>query len=223
MKILLPSLAAALLLTAAPPSHADVTTRLDQDTNQVLTLRTGLDSAVAFTAGYARRIQPAFAGRSLLLFGELTLPAGSFDLGDSGLEAGVRTTAFERGNLSLQVQLGPSLRNTSSNLFAANALGIHGALLPGYRTRRWALMAELYYEKVLATHLRHSDLYRDIYYSDAESGWYRTTAGTVRLGVRGGARIRSVQLTLRLGVQRSEGGEAALPPFYGTLGAGYAF
>jgi hypothetical protein len=84
-------------------------------------------------------------------------------------------------------------------------------------------MAELGYEKLLATHMRPSDLYLERGFADARSGWYSSTAGNFRAGLRGGARIGAVELNARAGVVAAEGGGRRFPPFFGTLGVAYAF
>lgn len=186
-------------------------------------LEAGLDSAVAASAGYAYRWQPSFWKQDILLYGKLGVPAAELDLDDSSVELGARTTLIGRGNLRLQVAFGPVVRNTETVLFSANSLGVHAELLPGYQSSRWGLMAELGYEKMLLTNLRNSDLYEDTFYSDAENGWYGDTAGTIRIGIRAGVRIGSLQLSARLGAMASERGTPHLPPFYGTIGTSFAF
>ena len=223
MKTLITVFAAfASLMLASPVSAQDATNRPD-DTRHSVTVDAGLESAVAGGAGYTYRMRPSFWSHDVLVFGKLLVPSGGLDLRDTAIEAGLRTTAAAFGNLRLQVVLGPVLRNTRTNLFSANSVGVHTALLPGYQSERWGMMADLGYEKMLATQIRHSDLYRETFYDDAESGWYGNTAGTIRIGVRAGARVGPVQLSTRLGVIATEGGAPHLPPFYGTVGASYAF
>jgi len=217
--------AAALItaLAASSPAWGQEATNMPAGTRHAITVDAGLDSAMATSAGYTYRLRAGFWKHDILLYGKLTLPAGDLDLDDNAVEAGIRTTAVAYGNLRLQIALGPVLRNTESNLFAANSLGFQTTLLPGYQSERWGLMAEIGYEKMLATNLRHSQLYRDTFYPEAENGWYGNTAGTVRLGLRAGLRIGAVQLSMRAGVVSSEGGNPHLPPFYHTVGLSHAF
>lgn len=221
MKTLITSL--VLLLGFTTSAAADVVAELPAGATHVVTARTGLDSAVALGLGYARRATPRWWRHDVLVYGELVLPAGDLDLGDTNLEAGVRTAVWRRDHLGVQLSFGPTLRNTSTNLFAANAIGVHAALLPGYWNQRWGLMAELGFEKMLATHLRHDEMYTVVHYPGATNGWYQNSAGTLRLGIRAGVHVGTLQLSLRAGTQQTERGESHLPPFYATLGAGYAF
>jgi hypothetical protein len=159
----------------------------------------------------------------LLVAISLAGTAGCMDPSESSIEAGLRTTALGYGNLRLQVAFGPVLRNSENRLFTANAVGLHATILPGYQSDRWGLMAEVGYEKMVVTNLRHSQLYEDTYYADAESGWYSNTAGTCRRGVGAGIRVGEVNLAARVGAVATEGGAPHLPPFYGAIGTSCAF
>ena len=222
--------ATTLLVTAAFGSSAgaQVVAKPSEDSKHILSVRTGFNSAVATTTGYAYQLSPGTFKKGSLLYGELTVPVGALNGGSSGLSdssvhLGLRTTLLGDGNFRLQAEGGPALINEKSRLFTAHALGLHAALLPGYQSNRWGLMAELGYEKMLATRLGHSDLYKDTFYSGAEDGWYRNTAGTARLGIRAGVRFGTTQVTLRAGAITTERGNPHLPPFYATIGASYGF
>lgn len=223
MKTLLNVAAILGTLAASPIARAQEATDMPRDTRHAISVEAGLDSAVAAGLGYTYRRRASFWKYDLLLYGKLGLPAAGIDLADSSVETGIRTTLFAHGNLRLQLAVGPVLRNTKNRLFSANSAGVQATLLPGYQSGRWGLMAELGYEKMLATNLRHSKLYEDTYYSEAESGWYSDTAGTIRVGVRAGVRIGDLLLSTRLGAVASERGAPHLPPFYGTIGTSYAF
>jgi hypothetical protein len=84
-------------------------------------------------------------------------------------------------------------------------------------------LAEIGYDKMLATHLDHSSLYRNLVYSGAKDGWYSSTGGTLQAGLRGGVRFGRVELSLSAGLLVSEGLNPVTPPFYGTLGSSYSF
>ena len=223
MKRLLTITATIGALATSSMAHAQQATNMPADTRHAVSVEAGLDSGVALGLGYAYRWRPSFWKHDILPYGRFGFPVAGFDLADSSLEAGLRTTLWAYGNLRLQLTLGALLRNTKNRLFSANAIGLQTTLLPGYQSERWGLMAELGYEKMFATNLRHSELYKETFYSEAKSGWYSDTAGTFRLGGRAGVRIASVHLFVRLGTLLSEGGALHLPPFYGTLGAAYVF
>lgn len=220
------SLATCAALTAlaiTSTASAQEVTNLPTGKDHAVGLGTGLDSAMIARLGYSCRLRPSFWDHDVLVQYAFTMPIATPDFADSRLEAGLRTTALAHNNLRLQFGLNAVLHNTRNVAFSGNGLGVAAVLLPGYQSEHWGLMAEFGYEKMFASHLRPSDRYLELGYADAQSGWYANTAGNFRLGLRGGARIGSVELNARLGVTVSEGGTPNIPPFFGTLGAAYAF
>lgn len=207
----------AMLVAIALPAAAQEVTNLPEGTRQSLGLDLGVDSALVTRFTYARQVDSA------VLYGRFTLPSVNMNLRDFAFEAGGRMTPLASGNWKLQVAFAPVVRLTQNDFFTATALGFHAALMPGYQGDRWGLVAELGYEKMLATHLNHSSLYRDIGYSGAKDGWYSSTGGTLQGGLRGAYRIGRVELSLAAGLLASEGLTPLAPPFYGTLGSSYAF
>ena len=201
----------------ALPATAQEVTNLPDGTRQSISIDVGLQSAFVTRGTYSRHVGPA------LLYGRFTLPFAAPDVRDLAFEAGGQMTAIGSGNWKLQVAFAPVLRLTDNDLFSATALGVRAALLPGYQGDRWGLMAELGYEKILATHLNHSSLYRSVGYSGARDGWYSSSGGTLQAGLRGGYRLGRVELSAAAGVLASEGLNPVVPPFYGTMGSAYAF
>jgi len=209
------SLLAALAI--AVPATAQEATNLPEGARQSVSVELGLQSALVTRASYSRHIG------SGLVYGRFTLPSASLDLRDFAFEAGGQITALESGSWKLQASFAPVVRLTDNDLFSATALGVRGALMPGYQSDRWGLMLELGYEKMIATHLNHSALYRNVGYSGAKDGWYSSTGGTLQAGLRGGYRLGRAELTLAAGVLTTERLNPVQPPFYGTLGSSYAF
>ena len=204
-------------IAIALPVAAQEVTNLPEGTRQSVSIDLGLQSALITRATYSRQIG------SGLFYGRFVLPSANLDLRDLAFEAGGQFTALARGNWKLNVGFAPVVRLTQNDFFSATALGVHAVLLPGYQGDRWGLMAELGYEKMLATHLNHSSLYRSVAYSNAKDGWYSSTGGTLQAGLRGGYRLGRVELSAAAGVLVSEGLNPVMPPFYGSLGSGYAF
>src|SRR5262245_26955760 len=139
------SLFAAIAL--ALPAAAQEVTNLPGGTRQSVSIDLGLQSALVTRATYSRHLG------SGLLYGRFTLPSASLDFRDFAFEAGGQTALVASGNWKLNVAFAPVVRLTQNDFFSATALGFHAALLPGYQGDRWGLMAELGYEKMLATHL----------------------------------------------------------------------
>ena len=210
------------LLTIARPASAQEVTRMPDDARHSLGLEAGLESAFFARATYNHRLDLG-ALEDPRLFARFTMPVVAPDFGDWGIDLGMRATPLSYRNLRAAVLVGPLLRHAENDLFAATAIGVEGTLLLGYEGRRWGLSAELGYQQMLTTYLRHSDLYRHVSYAEAKDGWYAITGSTAHAGLRGGVRFGSVEIAARAGLDATGEFHQTMPPFYVSLGGAYAF
>ena len=93
----------------------------------------------------------------------------------------------------------------------------------GYDDVHWGVSGELSHELMLATHLRHSDLYRSTAYAAAKDGWYAIAGSTTRAGLRAAVRFGAVEIFGRVGLAATGYLQPAMLPFYFTLGGSRAF
>lgn len=216
------SMIAMAVFVFAAPAAAQEVTRAPEGSRNAVGLEGGVESAFVVRGSYSRRLELGVL-RDERLFGRFTMPVATPDLEDWSLDGGMQATLFALGDFRLALRLGPILKNTSNDLFAATAVGVGTTALLGYEGPRWGLSLELGYEQMLATHLRHSARYRETAFPDAKNGWYAATGSTTEAGLRGGARIGAVEIFGRAGLSATGHFKPGTPPFYFTLGGAYAF
>jgi hypothetical protein len=215
------SISLAILALATPASAQEVT-RMPDASRQSIGLDTGLENAFIARATYAHRLD--LGGRlDARLYARATLPFVAPDLGDWGLDGGLRITPVAWGNVRLALLAGPVVRSTVTDAFSATGLGIGATALFGYEGSRAGVSAELGYEQLFATHISHSDLYRDTVYAGAKDGWYALSGGVAHGGLRGGVRFEALEIFARAGINTTGHFHSVNPPFYATLGTSYAF
>lgn len=151
------------------------------------------------------------------------MPFATPDLGDWGVDGGMRATLVRWNDLRVALLAGPVVKSSSNELYSATALGLNATMLVGYEGQRWGLSADLGYEQFFSTHIRHSDMYRQVGYAGAKDGWYALSGSTAHGGLRGGARIGSVEVFARAGFAATGELHALALPYYATLGTAYAF
>lgn len=222
MRTMISSSIALALVALAAPAAAQEVTRLPEETPNAVGVDGGFESAFVVRGSYTRRVDFGLL-QDERLFARFTLPIAAPDLADWALDGGMQATPLAAGDFRLALRLGPAIRNTSNELFSATAIGLGATALVGYEGPRWGLSAELGYEQMLTTHLRHSDLYRDIAYADAKDGWYAATGSTTRAGLRGGVRFGAMEVFARGGITATGHFQPAIAPFFLTLGGAYAF
>lgn len=213
-------LVAAVALTK--PAAAQEVTRMPEGKRHSVSLDGGLDGAFVVRAGYSYQL----GIRSLpdaTFTARFALPVVLPDLGDWGLDLGLRASVARWRSLRLAFQVGPTFRMNDNELFTAFAAGVSATMLAGFEAEHWGLSLETTYEQMLATYLRQSDLYRETYAEGAQSGWYALSGSRALLGLRGGGRIGPVELFAKAGVDATGLFHSITPPFYATGGVGFAF
>jgi hypothetical protein len=182
----------------------------------IVRARTGVDHAFTAELGYVRVV--ALPDRVLLVGADLVLPWATPDLGDVELRLGAAAPVVEHGPWKLVARLGPTLRSAETVVSRMIALDLDARLAAGYHARRGFVAVEAAVDWAAATHVTHSDAYRDRVYADAMDGWYRSTGGTLRAGVYGGLSFERFDLVLRAGRPFAIDGGAHTIPLYATLG-----
>jgi hypothetical protein len=69
-----------------------------------------------------------------------------------------------------------------------------------------------------ATHIEHTDRYRQVVYADARDGWYSSPGATLAYGVFGGYSFTNVDVVVRAGQRRDFQLDTWMLPFYATAG-----
>jgi hypothetical protein len=210
------------LFSLAAPASAQQVTRLPEGSKNAVGIESGFESAFAARGMYTRRLDLGIL-KDERFFARFTMPMVSPDLRDWSFDAGLQATLLSRGDFRFAVLASPVVRSTKNELFSATAIGIGATALIGYEGSRWGLSAELGHEQLFASHLSHSDVYRDTGYAGAKDGWYTTTGSTTRGGLRAGVRFGELEIAARAGMAATGFFQPAGPPFFFTLGGSYAF
>jgi len=211
----------ALVLVSGRALAQEVT-QPPEAARQTVGLEAGLDNAIIARLTYAHRLDLGVL-RDVRVYARSTMPVATPDLRDWSLDAGLRATVIAWGDLRIAFLVAPVMKSTSNDLFSAVGLGLGETMLFGYEGARWGLSGEIAYEELFTTHVRHSDLYRQVGHAGARDGWYAFSSTTAHGGLRGGARIGAFEIVARAGINTTGELHSVIPPFYATLGTTYGF
>jgi hypothetical protein len=190
--------------------------RLGDPSANHVQLTTGAEYGLVAGVGYARAVP--LAGRTVLLGADLSLPWAHLASGDWRARATALAPIAGGDGWTLAGMLAPVLRESSSDADRMWGLGLDLGVLGGYYAPGWFVSSELGFDWEIATHISHSDAYRQLVYADARDGWYSTPGGNFRLGLQAGLSFSRYDLVLRTGRLRSiQGDGPPMFPFYGTL------
>lgn len=180
------------------------------------------DSLVTLTLGGTW--QPAQHGVFDRLALDVAMPMLAPTLDDRRVRLGARwqLLTVARWHLLLDTRL--FWNHTENDTFTGDALGTQLTLSPSWQYRRWLLGLELSHHASWATHLRHTQAYREVFYEQARDGWYGGAATSWRGGARVARRLgERLELSLQAGYQRDGRYNILIPPLYATLGAAMTF
>lgn len=188
---------------------------LDDEAKNRVHVRTGAEHAFVAGVGYARAVP--VLGRRLLVHGDLTVPWADLDTGDYRLRAGALAPIVGTGGWTLAGSIAPTLRGMDVTTGSMTGVGADLGLFGGYYARHWFVAGEVGFDWAIATHITHSDRYREQGYADVRDGWYRLPGGNLRYGLQSGASFGRYDVVVRAGQLVDLAGEAPLLPFYLTL------
>lgn len=194
---------------------------LDPGRPNVVHVRTGFDYGLIAEVGYSRAL--GLGSRTLLLSGQVTTPWAGADAEDYAARVGGTIDIVGRDRWRLLGGLGGTVQGTRNTLARMTSLGADGVLLGGYWSPGWFVAAEGGYEGAIATHVRHTDRYREVHYADARDGWYLDTAGNIRVGVAAGLSLGVYDLVVRAGQVRDREGHTHLLPAYASFAVNRRF
>jgi hypothetical protein len=211
------------ILSFAFGASAQEVTRMPEGARHAVGVDGGLEGAFTARAAYSYRFGLLGFDPEARVFARFTLPVVAPDFGDWAVDGGAQITPLRWRDLRVAVLAGPVMRKTDNRLFSALALGVSATLLIGYEGPRWGLSAEAGYEQLFASHLSHSDLYKNTFYAGVQDGWYAFSGSVAHAGLRGGARLGALEIFARAGLDSTGQFHSLTPPYYGAIGVGYAF
>lgn len=185
----------------------------------------GYDYALfTMEAGYARGVELSRFNRQLHLNADLTIPMLKPDLFDWRTRIGATVTTLKIRRFRVPVHLDAIIRSGKNSSCTARGFGTGLSFLPGICFRKFSVNAELTWDQQWATHVEHSDLYRQWVFADAKDGWYGTAAFIIRYGARAGISVKEhFEVLLSGGCEQDGRYDYRTPPFYGTLSVNRRF
>jgi hypothetical protein len=189
--------------------------RLDDEEENRVHARTGVEYGLVAGVGYARNV--SLLERRLLLTGDVTLPWAGLDASDYRVRAGALVPIVGSRQWRLAGTLAPTVRGTENTAGSMTSLGTDLGVQGGYYARRWFVAGETGFDWAITTHVTHSAAYRETVYAGARDGWYALSGGLIRYGLQAGASFGRHDLVLRAGQMVEVSGDKPMLPFYGTL------
>jgi hypothetical protein len=195
------------------------------NTNQRLTLQTGIDPALLITFRYERRLENVLLQKDLYPVAEFSSSLSLPGIKKSEFKIGNRLPVWRNQKLGLITGLHASYGQVETLNFDSKKLALDADVAFGFYSNKRFLAFTASYEKILANQLIHSPYYRDRFYPDAADGWYKGSGGTIQLGIEAGLLIKnSIDLYTEIKIPMTEKLRGLMgSPGHVNLGVGYRF
>jgi len=182
-------------------------------------LNFGYDFGITTQLGYGYQLK---AFKPIMLTTDLSIPMGNDFLDDFKFRLGGQMELFAKNNFSLSTKLLAIARRHETNLVQQIGIGTEISLTAGYYKPKWHLAAEMGFDKSIATHLKHSELF-EANYAEIENGWFVSSGGQFFYGLQGSRILgQRMELNLRIGATNAQGKHVnAVLPYYFQVGLGY--
>ena len=193
--------------------------RFDTERSHIYTTF-GLDPALVGTIGYGQVVR--VLGHDFQVAGEAGVVATGGDVSDARARVTTTTSLLRWRSVRLVGSASAVARHTDNVGYRAISIGADATASLGVYKRGWFVAGEFGKDKSIVTHVKHTDFYRENFYEGAKDGWYLDAGGYYRYGFVAGVAIRRVELSGRVGWQKTEDWNDMAVPMYVSLGVGLA-
>lgn len=190
-----------------------------------LYLKTGIEPTSQLTVSYERFTGIQLLKQPLTLYTEASLFNFDVSFQDYEVKSGGVLPFNISKHYSLVNRFNLSFGSVNTQHFNSKKTAFSNEIAVGRYHRNWFVSLTVEYEKIMLTHLKHSDFYRQVYYESAIDGWYKGAGGLFQFGIEGGMTVlKNFEILLELKIPRTN----RLNNYYGSpmhlnLGIGYRY
>jgi hypothetical protein len=188
------------------------------DCRHIAKINVGYDyNLISVDVGYAY-YQPKFKTAAFI---DLTQGTALLGTGNLRTQIGLQTWQGSFQKFNLRTSLAFVYTRSTNKAGNYDGLGLNLHINAGLNLKNIGFGADLQYNPFFATHIKHSDFWRQYYYSEAKDGWYKLTANTWRVGGYFSTLFgteKMLELNLRGGYQTSGQFDKLIPGFYAIIG-----
>jgi hypothetical protein len=167
---------------------------LDADSKHIVAVQVGADYGTVYGFQYSYQLpfrHPVLVGAGL------STPFGNHFMDDYKVMVNAQTEVWHSNSFSFAVRPGMSMRRYHSAVASLYNIGVDITTTVGYSRPKWGIGIEAGYDWSRASYIEHVIL-KD-YYPDIKDGWYSSTGGNFKFGIKGNYWMKSVGLSCKAG------------------------
>jgi len=167
---------------------------LEASNKHLLSLQIGMDYGTVY--GFSYGYQLPF-NHPIIIGTGLSTPLGANFMDDYKVNLNVQTEVWHNNGFSIAVKPGGSMRRYHAAVAHLYNIGLEFNTTIGYYKPTWGVAMEAGYDWSRATYIEHNTL-KD-YYPDIQDGWYGSTGGNFKFGIKGNYWMKSIGIALKVG------------------------
>lgn len=191
---------------------------LNTDQKHLANLNIGWEYGLVYSAGYGYKLK---SKNPIVLGLSYSFPSGKNLLDDFKTKIGGQIAFLNTKNFQFSGSVHGVYRRYQNPLVRMQNFGCELGLTAGYYKPKWFIAAETGFDKAIVTHFKHSDLFKEVFFSEVQNGWYEpATGGNFKCGIATGFSFPTLDITFNIGkVITQSFNTSPLIPYYLTLGA----
>lgn len=185
----------------------------------ILNVNAGWEYSFVYGLGYGYHLKTK---TPIILESSISFASGEVIFDDFKTKIGGQINFYTIKNFRFNASIHGIYRRYENPLVALQNFGADASLVIGYYKPKWFAGGEFGYDKAIATHFKHSEIYKEVY-PEVKNGWYEpATGGNFNFGIQGGYSFLRSDLILRAGkVITQDFKTTPMIPFYVQLGYNY--
>ncbi len=189
---------------------------LDKEQKHLFNLNAGFEYGAVFGAAYSYQLKTKLP---MLLNIEYSSPSGKKIFDDFKTKIGAQVRVLKIDNFCVSAKINGVFRRLDDPLVKIVNFGSDFSAAVGYYKPKWYVAGEVGFDKAIATHFKHTDLFKE-YYAGVKNGWYTpATGGNFYFGLQTGVSFKNIDITLKGGKIITQNFKTTpLIPFYAQLG-----
>lgn len=189
---------------------------LQKEERHIISAYAGWDYALVFEAAYGYQLKSKMP---IVLTANYSFPSGEELVDDFKTRVGAQARIYQNKNFQLSAGLQGVYRRYESTLVRMQNYGAELTTVAGYYKSQWFIAGEVGFDKAIATHIRHTDGYRENIFSEVRDGWYASTGGNFIYGLQSGYSFKRHDVTFKIGKTVTQNFKTTpLIPYYLQLG-----
>jgi hypothetical protein len=186
---------------------------LNMTNKHVISLQIGANFGTVYGISYGYQLpfkHPVTIGAGI------SVPFGKNFMDDYKVDVNAQTEIWHSNSFSFAVKPAMSMRRYHSEAASLYNVGAEITTTIGYFKNNWGVAVEANYDRSCATYIEHVKLKE--YYPGIRDGWYDSTGGNFKFGVKGNYWMKSTGLSLKAGrIYGQNFSDNPTLPFYGEF------